>query len=249
MLRDDWWRRDGGPMLGMLENGRHAVALLPMRSRRYLLCDPSERTRTPVDAKVAGTLSPFAWSFYRPFAPGPVGLVRLLRHGVQGCGRDVATLLVVGAGGGALAMAPPVATGLLFNSVIPGAERAQLAQLTAVLLAVAVAAALFQLTRAVALTRIEGRAGSAVQAAVWDWLLSLPPNFFRARAAGDLVSRAMGVDAIRESLSGATATALLALLFSCFNFALLFHYSGRLALWATLLAFVMVAATMASSVV
>jgi ATP-binding cassette subfamily C protein len=249
MLRDDWWRRDGGALLAVLDDGRRAVALLPVRGSRYLLCDPGERTRTPVDAKVAGTLSPFAWSFYRPFAPGPVGIVRLLRHGVQGCGRDVATLLVVGAAGGALAMAPPVATGLLYNSVIPGAERAQLVQLTAVLLAVAVAASLFQLTRAVALTRIEGKAGSAVQAAVWDRLLSLPPNFFRTRAAGDLASRAMGVDAIREALSGATATAMLGLLFSLFNFALLFHYSGRLALWATLLAVSMAAATTASGIV
>ncbi|HEX6745976.1 MAG TPA: NHLP bacteriocin export ABC transporter permease/ATPase subunit [Longimicrobium sp.] len=249
MLRDDWWRRDGGPMLAVRENGLRAVALLPERGNRYVLCDPTDRTRTPMDAKEAGTLSPFAWSFYRPFAPGPVGILGLLRHGVRGCGRDLATLLTVGAAGGALAMAPPVATGLLFNSVIPGAERAQLAQLTAVLLAVAVAAALFQLTRAVALTRIEGKAGSAVQGAVWDRLLSLPPNFFRARAAGDLASRAMGVDAIREALSGASATALLGLLFSLFNFALLFHYSGRLALWATFLASLLVVATVASSVV
>jgi ATP-binding cassette subfamily C protein len=249
MLRDDWWRRDGGPMLGVLDEGRRPVALLPAGGTRYELCDPSARTRTPVDAKVAGTLSPFAWSFYRPFAPGKVGLVALLRHGIQGCGRDVATLLIVGAAGGALAMAPPLATGLLFNSVIPGAERAQLLQLTTVLVAVAVAAALFQLTRAVALTRIEGRAGSAVQAAVWDRLLSLPPNFFRSRPAGDLASRALGVDAIREALSGATATAMLGLLFSFFNFALLFHFSGRLALWATGLASVLVAATVASSLV
>ncbi|HSU14673.1 NHLP bacteriocin export ABC transporter permease/ATPase subunit [Longimicrobium sp.] len=249
MLRDDWWRRDSGPMLAFLDAEKRFVALLPVRGRSYVLCDPVERARTPVDGKVAGTLTPFAYAFYRPFDPGPVGIGGLLRFGIRGCGRDVTTLLLVGFAGGALAMAPPIATGLLFNSVIPGAERAQLAQLTAVLLAVAVAAALFQLTRAVALTRIEGKAGAAVQAAVWDRLLSLPPGFFRARAAGDLASRAMGVDSIREALSGATATALLGLVFSTFNFALLFHYSGRLAGWATLMAGILVAATIASSFV
>jgi len=114
---------------------------------------------------------------------------------------------------------------------------------------VAIASGLLQLTRAIALTRIEGKAGSAVQAAVWDRLLSLPPNFFRARAAGDLAARALGVDSIREALSGATATALLGLLFSGFNFALLFHYSGRLALWATGLSLLLVAATVTSSLV
>ncbi|HEX2205378.1 MAG TPA: NHLP bacteriocin export ABC transporter permease/ATPase subunit, partial [Longimicrobium sp.] len=243
MLRDDWWTRDGGPVLAFVEEGRRPVALLPVRGARYVLCDPAARCREPVDAKVAGTLSPFAWAFYRAFAPEPLTLPGVLRFAARGCGRDLGAVLATGAAGGLLATAVPIATGVLFNSVIPSAERGQLLQLTAVLLAVAVAAGLFQLTRAIALTRMEGKMGPALQAAVWDRLLALPPTFFRSWTAGDLASRAMGVDAVRQALSGAAVTAMVGLLFAAVHFALLFRYSVRLALWATLLGGVALGAT------
>jgi NHLM bacteriocin system ABC transporter ATP-binding protein len=248
VLRDAWWGEDAGPLLAYTEEGKRPVALLPVRGRRYLLCDPAAGTRLPVDGKVAGTLSPFAWAFYRPFEAKELRLLDVLRFGVRGCGRDAAAVLGMGAAGALLALAPPIATGLLFNAVIPGAERGQLVQLTLVLLAAAVAAGLFHLTRAVALTRIEGKMGSAVQAAVWDRLLSLPPNFFRSFSAGELASRAMGVDALRQALSAAAATGLIGIVFALFQFALLVRYSPRLAVWAALLASVAIAATFTASV-
>lgn len=46
--------------------------------------------------------------------------------------------------------------------------------------------------------------GAAVQAAVWDRLLSLPLPFFRPYTAGELAMRAMSIDSIRQVISGAT---------------------------------------------
>jgi ATP-binding cassette subfamily C protein len=234
MLRDDWWRQDGGPLLGYTEAG-HPVALVPAPRTTYLLYDPSSGREAPVTAEVAAELAPAAFSFYRPFPDTVMSGRALVRFGVQGSGRDLWAILAMGTAAGLLSLVTPYATGLIFNDIIPGAERGQLLQLTLVLLSLALATALFNLVNVSALVRIEGRMGGRLQAAVWDRLLSLPMPFFRPYSAGELANRAMGVDQMRQVLSGATVTALLSGLFSLFHFGMLFHYSPRLAWWAVLL--------------
>ncbi len=238
LLENRWWQSDSGPLLGRTarDDGRW-VALLPASSCSYVVCDPADGTRRRVTAAVASTLAPRAYTFYRSFPTGRLSLKDVLRLGVHGCRRDLFLAGGLGLGGGLLALAAPVVTGALFNSIIPGAERDQLLQATLVLLACACAAGMFELVRRLALVRVDGRMGAAVQAAVWDRLLRLPPRFFRPYSAGDLAVRAMGIDAMRKTLSGATVTAAFGGLFSLSNLVLLFHYGGALAMWASLLLF------------
>lgn len=236
LLEDGWWRSDSGPLLGRTAgDGGRWVALLPASPRSYAISDPSDGTEKPVTAAVASTLAPIAHAFYRTFPTGRLSLRDVLRFGVRGCRRDLFLIVALGLGGGLLGLVTPVATGALFNSIVPGAERGQLLQVTLILLASAFATGMFELVRRLALVRVDGRMGAAVQAAIWDRLLSLPLRFFRPYSAGDLAVRAMGIDTLRKTLSGATVTAALGGLFSLSNFALLFHYGDVLAWWATLL--------------
>ena len=92
-----------------------------------------------------------------------------------------------------------------------------------------------QVTSTVALLRIDGRMGGSIQPALWDRLLSFPTTFFRLYSSGDLAVRAMGIDAMRQILSGTALTAVLNGAFSVFNLALLYYYDVRLAEWATAL--------------
>ena len=236
LLEDGWWRGDNGPLLGRRsENDKRWVALLPTPSGSYAVCDPVDGSRSLVTAAIASTLTPLAYTFYRSLPTVALSLGDVLRFGVHGCRRDLWLILLLGLAGGGLGLVTPVATGALFNSIIPGAERDQLVQVTLILLACACATGMFELVRRLALARVDGRMGAAVQAAVWDRLLSLPLRFFRPYSAGDLAVRAMGIDAMRKTLSGATVSAALGGVFSLFNFGLLFHYGGALAWWATLL--------------
>ena len=237
LLEDRWWRSDSGPLLGRTGGkDRQWVALLPEPSgAAYSACYPADGMRRPVTAAVASTLEPLAHAFYRPFPTAALSFEDVLRFGVRGCRRDLLLIVGLGVAGGVLGLVTPVATGALFNSIIPGAERDQLVQVMLILLACACATGMFELVRRLALARVDGRMGAVVQAAVWDRLLSLPLRFFRPYSAGDLAVRAMGIDAIRKTLSGATVTAALGGLFSLANFGLLFHYGDALAWWATLL--------------
>jgi ATP-binding cassette subfamily C protein len=247
VLHEGWWREDGGPLLAWMADDERPVALVPAPGARYTLHDPRNRVEVPVDAATADGVKPLAFSFYRPFADQKLSLMDVVRFGLRGCGRDLAMVGGLSAAAALLSLVTPIATGMIFNDVIPGAERGQLGQITLALLVIAVATFLFRLATGVALARIEGRMGGSTQAAVWDRVLGLPMPFFRPYSAGNLASRAMGIDAIRQQLSGATISALLSGLFSLVHFGLLYSYSPRLAVWGTGLIAVAIAVAAAAS--
>jgi NHLM bacteriocin system ABC transporter ATP-binding protein len=242
-LRGEWWRSECGAMVAFRGEHNQPVALIPDARGGYVLHDGLEGVPRRLDSAGADSLSPRAFTFYPPFPERAIGLRDMLGFGLLGSRRDLAVLVLTGIMVGLLGLMVPVATGMIFNTVIPAADRGQLVQLVLVLLVSTCSSAMFQLTRGIAQLRIEGRMSALIQAAVWDRLLSLPMSFFRSFSAGDLAVRAMAIDTIRQAISGATLTALLGGLFSVFNFGLLFFYSVRLALWAMLLAAVAVLVT------
>ena len=243
-LRGNWWRHDCGPLLGRSGEKKHPVALFPT-PKGYALYDPERRIVEPVGPATAATLVPFAHTFYRPFPDGALRLKDVLCFGLRGCGSDVRFLLFISIAAAILGTIPSMATGIFFNTVIPGAHRSEIVQLSAVLLASAVASSLLSLAQGIAFLRIEGRAGAAIQSAVWDRLLSLPLSFFRPYTAGDLAVRAMSIDAIRQVFSGSTATALMGGLCSLGNVGLLFYYSVEMAWRATAMILFVMAVTIA----
>ncbi len=250
ILRDDWWRRDNGPLVAFRaldpeQKVKRPVALLPLSPRSYELADPADGSRVRVDAAVAESLSGDAHMFYPPLPERAVTPGDLLRSALTGRRRDVVTILLMGAGGGLLSMMVPLLTGQLFGTVLPAAQSGQLLQITLALLVASVAGAVFQLTRSLAVLRIGGKADGRLQSAVWDRLLSLPAAFFRRYTVGDLANRSLGINAIREMLTGNVLTLLLGTVFSVFSFGLLFYYSWRLALIATVLVFLLSAVTAA----
>ncbi|HEV2853192.1 MAG TPA: NHLP bacteriocin export ABC transporter permease/ATPase subunit [Thermoanaerobaculia bacterium] len=250
ILRDDWWRRDNGPLVGFRfldaeQKVKRPVALLPTSAKSYEIVDPVERTREPVGAALAEILAGDAHMLYPPLPERPVTRGDLLRMVLKGRRGDLSTILVMGALGGLLGLLVPILTGHVFGNVIPSADRGQLAQITFALVVGALAATVFQVTRSIAVLRLGGKVDGSVQAAVWDRLLSLPVSFFRRFTVGDLANRSLGINAIREMLTGNVLTSLLAAVFSLFSFALLFYYSWRLALMATGLVIALAGVTVA----
>jgi NHLM bacteriocin system ABC transporter ATP-binding protein len=228
VLREGWWREDNGPLLGRWADRPAPLALLPVRGGGYEALDPADRSRIRLDERTAAQVGPTAYMVYRPFPAEPLRPLDVLRFGLHGCRPDVLAALGAALLGAVLGLVLPMATGLLFESVIPGADRGQLAQMMVILLAVALAGALFSVVRGVAVVRIESRTAAGIQAAVWDRLVALPLPFFRDYSAGELAMRAMNVEEIRRLMTGAVVTGLLAGLFSLSNLFLLFYYDPLL---------------------
>ena len=249
-LRDRWWKRDNGPLLAFVDSDSRPVALVAgSGSHFYDVVDPTHNTRRPVTPAVAETLSSFAYMLYRPFPAQALKAWEVLKFGFRANQiGDGLSVLATGVLIGLLALFTPIATGIIFDAIIPSGERRMLLQITLALVVMTVGTALFQLTRGIAMLRIETKMGASVQAGVWDRLLTLPPSFFRDYLAGDLASRSLGIDAIRRLLTGATMSSLLGGVFSIFSFGLLFYYSASLALVATGLVFVAAAMTVIAGV-
>lgn len=231
-LVDDWWNHDQGPMLARRGDAKDPVALLPKKVGSYELFDPKTGERVEVDAEVARDLEPFAWVLYRPFPPGALKAMDLVRFGLRGLKNELRTVALMGILVGLLGTLTPMVSGKVFDVAIPQAERGLLWQFTLGLGLAAFCSAAFKITQNVALLRVQGKMDYSIQAAVWDRLIDLPMDFFRKFNSGDLADRAAGVDQIRAIISGAGVAAILGSFSSLFNAVQMVTYSGALALTA-----------------
>ena len=230
-LTVDWWRSDGPCFIGQRTEDGSPIALLSGPAGYSAV--NGDGTEIKVDAALATELSTSGIQFYRPLPATVISARDALVFATRGLGRDAKLLATMGVLAGLLALLTPIAMGELLAGVIP---RGDTAMWIAILLAVglgALGSASFEIVRGFALLRIEGRIDESLQAAVWDRLLSLPVSFFRKFTAGDLADRANGIDAIRQLLTGAAAISFLGAIFSIFSYVLLFWYSWKLALCAT----------------
>ncbi len=246
LLEGRWWESDNGALLGFVlgdDESIRPIALLPSR-RGYDLHDPEVVTPVRVTRLIAQTLHPRAQQFYASLPARPLGPLDVLRFASRRARGDLAFVVGLGMTIGALGMLLPLLTSLVFDRLIPSAERGLLVQLTLVLVAIAGGQVLFDAARALRLVRAETRMDTSLEAAVWDRLLALPLPFFRDYTAGDLAARAGGIGAIRQVLSGAVLSVMLGMFFSMWNVAFLFWVSARLALAAC--ALVAVAAAVAA---
>ncbi len=237
-LKGTWWKGDHGPLLGRLAESGLPVALLPDRTGGYVIRDPSAGTKVRVDTSASQTLDSRAVSFYRPFQEGQLTPWSLFLFGLSGCRKDLRVILLLAIGSGLLATIIPVATGVLYDSVIPSANRTLLFQMVAGLAVGSFVAAIFQLIQGLAQLRLLGRMEASLEAAVWDRLLNLPAVFFRRFSAGDLAGRAASVYQIQQMISGAVLASVFSGIFTAFNISLLFYFGPILGLVALAILFV-----------
>ncbi len=226
-LRSGWSNCDGGPMLAFTRDDR-PVALLAVAGG-YQYFDPENGLLKPVRNEDDLSLAGHAVCFYRRLPLRAMGLRDLLNLGLAGLHRDVATLLVSAAAGGVLGLCIPVATGLVFDQIVPGHMRSLLFQIGSAIALLALLQWVMNLAHGVALLRIESKAKLAMQAAAVDRLIHLPAAFFRDFSAGDLGQRTLAVETIGSMLSASVAGSIFAGVFSVFGFALLFHYQAQVA--------------------
>ena len=236
LLRGRWYEEDNGPLLAFCGESKTPVALLPVGTDSYRAFNPLDGTERLVTEEYAHALQAHAYMFYRPFPSGKLSTATIVRFVFQSASsRDLLILVLMAAVGGLLGMATPLATGVLFDTVIPSADKQQHIVLVALLVTGALAGLGFQITRSAALVRTESKVTNALQAAVWDRLLNLPLTFYRQYTTGDLANRANGINIIRELLNSAVMSSVFSAVSSVFNLLLLFYYSIKLALAACVL--------------
>jgi len=243
ILKDEWWKNDSGPLLCFYKKNKTPVAILPKSPTSYELIDIINKKNIKVDEKISQELEPFGYTFYRPFPQKKLTAKDLLKFGIYNIKKEIFIIFLIGICGSLLGLLTPIFTGIIFDTIIPEAALGQLFQIAFILISCALATLFFEITRATALLRVEGKADYSLQAAIWDRLINLPVPFFRNYSAGELARRSMGIDAIRQIMSGVTVQAILSSIFSLFYWGLLFYYNVGLAIIGTLLGLILVVTT------
>ena len=226
---DRWWLGDSGALLAFRTEDGAPVALLPGAAGRYRAVDPESGRSTPLNARYAATLDRAAYFCYRPLPPDRLAGARaVLRAALGRRAGDLPRFILAGLLAGAAMLAPPVLLGVFAGEVLPAGQASLLAPIALLMVLLALIAALLQMLEGTALMRLEGRAAARIGAALWDRMLGLPAAFFRRFTAGDLATRAMVFQGLRDQVSGIVAGALLSVLFLLPTFVLLFIYDRRL---------------------
>ena len=225
-LRADhrWWLGDSGALLASRNEDGCPVALIPGASGRYRMYDPQSGQTVSVTPNRAATLSRHAYFFYRPLTDEPLSGRTLLRVAFKGVWGDVVRLLGAGILSSLALLMPAVLLGILVNEALPTGDLRMLGMAAIAIALTAATVGLMEMMGGTALMRLEGRAAARVTAALLDRMLSLPSSFFRRYTVGDLGSRFMGLQLLRDQVSGVVSNALLSLVFLLPTFVLVFFY-------------------------
>jgi len=230
LLKGEWWRADAGPFLLRRASDDRPLALIPRGGRgRYTVYDPVEERTVPLSRKAAAALAGEAWSLSVPLPVRPLSGRDIGGNVLRWAPSDALAILGFGAAGGVMGLGVPIATGFLIDTVIPSYDQPKLWQMAVLLL---IAAAVTLVTRyavQIASVRIEGRAGTRMQAAVMDRILRLPVTFFRDFNAGDLAKRSLAIRMIEQAISGSVISSLMSGVFALMSLCLMFYYSPKLA--------------------
>lgn len=240
ILRGKWWTEESGHLLAFTKEDKHPVALIQSAPGKYLLKNPLDKSEREVDDTIAETLDPIAYMFLYAFNERMTSIQKIGKYAIKGLQLDASYVIMAALAGSLIALLTPILSGILFDDVIPQADRSFLLEVFGIMLVIGIVKALLELVKGILLLRLETKSNISIQAGLMDHLLRLPVTFYRKYASGDLTIRALGINAIRQILSNTVLTTILSGVFSIVNLFLLFYYSAKLAWIGVGLAFLAV---------
>lgn len=227
-LENNWWKEDSGPLLGRILEGKawHFAALLPSPPEGYVLNIPG-KGKIQVEEKIAKNISSFGYMFYRHFPQNlrKISFAKVMNFILARVNKDLITGLLATSLAVLFSLFTPIAMGIIFNKVIPSSDLPLLFQIILALIIISVSSTLFNITKEIAILRIESYSQHDIECALWQRILNLPLNFFREYSSGDLLQRLVGVNEIRKLLANHALQLGINTLFSVFNLFIMIYFS------------------------
>lgn len=229
ILRGTWWKEENGHMLAFSKEGKKPIALIQKNAKLYVFRDVETQKEEILTKDFAETLEPIAYMFFFAFDSKMTSLKKIMNFAIQGVKSDAKYLILAAFAGSLLGLLVPILSGIMFDDVIPTADRGMLFEVFGIMLIIGIVTALLQLTQGVLQLRVETKSNVNLQGGLMDHLLRLPVSFYKKFTAGDLTNRVLSINAIRQILSNTVMTAVLSGAFSIVNLGLLFYYDSGLA--------------------
>ena len=213
-LSGRWWRGLTGPLLVRTSAGPATV--IPGRRGLRLVESLTRRTQS-VDRHSAKDISGPALSFARTLPPESRWWKLLLWSLTRRDRIDVWVLVLLGLLGGLAGLLLPLATREIFETAVPAGDARRAVIVLAVFAVGSVGAAFLAVARGLLVVRMRDRSDMVLAPAVMAHLLRLRVGFFRTRSTGDVLNRALSVDAARQQVDDSALATLVTAVFGLVN--------------------------------
>ena len=220
----NWWTGDSFSLLAFRREDNRPVALITSALGRYRLVDPASNTSSRLSVALARQLSEKAWMFYRPLPKGQATRRDLFSLAGQGLHVELLRFTVSGLLVGLCAFFPALAFGLFADWVLPTQSGALVWTLTLALVLVAFFGTIMTFLHGSTILRAEARMATRLSASIWDRIIGMRPSRLHGFSAGELTSRAMVFQTMRERASNFVTGSITSVTFLFPTLLLLFIY-------------------------
>ena len=228
-LNKGWYRHAVGAMLGTLKEDGSAVALLPGKLSGYRLIDIKSGKQITLNRKNEDMLDKEALCFYEPLPFRSLSIADLLKFQTRQLNAsDIVLYLALMGLSAALGLLLPLFTRWLFSDVLESGSLQVLISLAVFMICFIISRLCFNVYQVLINSRIEIKQNIAVQAAVMNRIISLPPAFFRQYSSGELSQRATYVQSLCTTLWNTVGNVGISSIFSLIYIGQIFAFAPSL---------------------
>ena len=229
-LEKGWYCHTIGAMLGTLAEDGSAVALIPSKLFGYKIVDIKSGKQISLNRKTEKLLDKEAECFYEPLPPKALTMGDMMKFMIRQMNiSDIVMYFALLALSSALGLLSPLFTKWLFGDVLNSGNIRVLLALAGFMICYTISKLCFDTFQALINARIGVKQNIAVQAAVMNRILSLPPAFFKNYSAGNLSQRANYVQSLCTTLFNAISMTGMTSLFSLIYIGQIFVFTPSLA--------------------
>lgn len=240
-LRGAWYKDAVGAFLCKTRDGQ-VVALIPHGYMGYYYHDRITKKTVHVTKKTAQTLQTEASCFYRPLPRRTLEMKDLFTFMAKSLSfSDYFKICLITVMVGIISLITPWITKYVYSQVVYMRSVESLNAVLIMLIAVSIATTLLSMAKQLMLSRVKIKTDTTVRAASMMRLISLPTDFFRRYASGELSQRVQYINVLCTTLADGILstglTALVSLIFvgQIFSFAPELVWPAAIAVLAMLL--------------
>ncbi len=196
------WHLDSlGPMIGFLKGDSVPVALYPMGFARYSYVNPYTGKKTAITGKEAEKFEELAFAFYNPLPLKKMSLTDLAGYMKSRLSyHDYASYIAVTVLLTLVGISLPLFSYSLTGTVVENSNYAMYAGMSVALITAVLMQNVLNAVSDIVAQKMSWKVTIPVEQAVMQRILSLPASFFRKYSAGELSSRASGINSVCQLL-------------------------------------------------
>ena len=227
-LTGDWYKDGIGALLGHTVDGE-VIALIPDAFSGHQFYDYKQGKNVKVTAQNRDRIAEEAICFYKPLPLRPITMMDLIRYIMETLAKsDYVMLVLATLAVTLLGMFTPMVNNIVFSQVIPSGKTGLILPIACMLIGVTLSSTIIGMVKTLVLSRITTKIDTAVSAAAFARVMSLPVAFFKGYSSGELANRTNSIKNLCTMLVDAFLTTGLTSLFSLTYVAQIFAYAPAL---------------------